>query len=91
MHLNAAPKLVTGTKVDTGDKYLKRITCVGQSAVQVDVYDVLNAFNVTCPATQHAIKKLLNAGKRGHKDAVTDLSEAMVSIQRAKGFALQET
>lgn len=52
--------------------------------VSVDVYDVLKAFDVQCPATQHAIKKLLKTGKRGHKDAQQDLSEAIESINRAK-------
>lgn len=49
----------------------------------IDVYDVLTAFNVTCPATAHAIKKLLMAGERGHKDKVQDLKEAKQSIERA--------
>ena len=49
----------------------------------VDVYDVLMAFNVTNPATQHAIKKLLMPGNRGHKDKITDLKEAYQSIARA--------
>lgn len=52
--------------------------------VTVDVYDVLKAFNVTCPATQHALKKMLCTGLRGHKDAETDLNEAIASLQRAK-------
>ena len=52
--------------------------------VTVDVYDVLKAFNVTCPATQHALKKMLCAGLRGHKDIQTDLDEAISSLQRAK-------
>lgn len=51
--------------------------------VIVDVYDVIEAFDVCCPATQHAIKKLLAAGERGHKDTVTDLREAIASIERA--------
>jgi hypothetical protein len=55
--------------------------------LKVDVYDVLNAFNITCPATAHAIKKLLAAGERGHKDKQTDLDEAIQSIQRAKELA----
>jgi hypothetical protein len=50
----------------------------------IDVYDVLKAFDITCPATAHAIKKLLAAGERGHKDKQTDLDEAIQSIQRAK-------
>jgi hypothetical protein len=53
----------------------------------VDVYDVLKAFDVTCPATQHAIKKMLMAGERGHKDKQTDLNEAIQSLQRAKELA----
>ena len=59
-------------------KYSKRI---GKEIV--DVYDVLMAFNVTNPATQHAIKKLLMPGNRGHKDRLTDLKEAAQSIARA--------
>ena len=59
-------------------KYSKRI---GKEIV--DVYDVLMAFNVTNPATQHAIKKLLMPGNRGHKDKLTDLKEAYQSIARA--------
>ena len=42
-------------------KYSRRI---GKEVV--DVYDVLMVFNVTNPATQHAIKKLLMPGSRGH-------------------------
>ena len=49
----------------------------------IDVYDVLAAYSVTNPATQHAVKKLLQPGNRGHKDTLTDLREALASIQRA--------
>ena len=59
-------------------KYSRRI---GKEVV--DVYDVLMVFNVTNPATQHAIKKLLMPGNRGHKDKQTDLKEAYQSIARA--------
>jgi hypothetical protein len=51
--------------------------------ISVDVYDVLRAFNVTDPAIQHAIKKLLCTGIRGHKDSRQDLEEAIQSIERA--------
>ncbi len=33
--------------------------------VTVDVYDILKAAGVTCPALQHLIKKALHCGKRG--------------------------
>lgn len=49
----------------------------------IDVYAVLMAFEVTCPARAHAIKKLLMAGRRGSKSAVQDLEEAVVAIRRA--------
>jgi len=57
-----------------------KVPCKG---VQIDVYDVLKSFDVTCPATQHAIKKLLKSGKRGYKDNKQDLNEAIQSIKRA--------
>lgn len=51
--------------------------------VTVDVYDVLDAFGVTCQARGHAIKKLLMAGQRGHKDEAQDLREAVQAIERS--------
>lgn len=48
----------------------------------VDVYDVLEAFRVNDQPIAHAIKKLLCAGTRGHKDKVQDLKEAIQSIER---------
>lgn len=62
------------------NKYLKPIPGKG---VSVDVYDVLSAFGVTCPATQHAIKKLLMPGLRGGKSIMQDLEEAAQSVARA--------
>lgn len=60
------------------------VDCKGRN---IDVYDVLNAFAVTCPATQHAIKKLLMPGKRGHKNELGDLLEARASVDRAIDLA----
>lgn len=51
--------------------------------IAVDVYAILVAFDVTCPARQHAIKKLLCAGLRGKGSAHQDLAEARVAIDRA--------
>jgi hypothetical protein len=56
------------------------VECNGQ---MIDVYDVLKAFNVVNPATQHAIKKLLKGGQRGFKDVDKDYKEAIESIKRA--------
>lgn len=51
--------------------------------VWVDVYDVLDAFGVTNPGNQHAIKKQLMPGNRGVKDKIQDLKEARASLDRA--------
>ena len=59
--------------------------------VVVDVYDVLGAFNVTCPARQHAIKKLLATGQRGHKDEETDLIETISAVKRSLELATGKT
>lgn len=71
------------------NKYTKQISeslysPVDRKPIDCDVYDVLEAFGVTCPAIQHAVKKLLCTGQRGHKDRMTDLHEAEVSIRRAQ-------
>lgn len=49
----------------------------------IDVYDVLQAFEVTNPALQHLIKKALCAGLRGHKDRQQDLQDIIDSAHRA--------
>lgn len=48
----------------------------------IDVYRVLELFNVTDPCIQHAIKKLLVAGGRGHKGLEKDVKEAIISLNR---------
>lgn len=48
----------------------------------VDVYRVLELFQVSDPAIQHAVKKLLVAGGRGHKNLEKDVREAVSSLNR---------
>lgn len=67
----------------THDHYLKNVSHLDT----IDVYRVLDLYGVTQPALQHAIKKLLCAGKRGAKDYRRDLCEAMDSIDRALQMA----
>jgi len=71
------------------DKYNKTITKGHDYKVIVDVYDVLDAFDVRCPALQHLTKKALNAGVRGHKDKLTDLDDIIDSAVRAKELEIQ--
>lgn len=61
------------------NKYLRRIR-----SEEVDVYDVLKAWNVTNPALQHLLKKALQAGERGHKTLLEDLDDIIVAAKRAK-------
>ncbi len=48
----------------------------------IDVYRVLELFGVTDQALGHAIKKLLVAGGRGHKDIDKDIQEAIDTLHR---------
>lgn len=76
----------TPTAEPTPNKYQRTVP-----STTIDVYDVLHAYSVTNPATQHAVKKLLQPGNRGHKDTLTDLREALASIQRAIQIEEQST
>jgi hypothetical protein len=48
----------------------------------IDIYRVLQLFEVNDPCLQHAIKKLLVAGGRGAKDTEKDIREAIDSLYR---------
>lgn len=61
------------------NKYKKKIP---KGLKFIDVYDVLFLFKVSEPGLQHAIKKLLCSGKRGHKSKLTDLKESIQAINR---------
>lgn len=49
---------------------------------QVDVYRILELFEVTCPVAQHIVKKALAAGKRGAKDSARDMQDIADSAAR---------
>ncbi|ATE86126.1 hypothetical protein Sd1_gp60 [Shigella phage Sd1] len=65
-------------------KYNREIIGLDGTVTTIDVYRVLDAFQVTDPATQHAIKKMLCTGLRGHKDYLTDIDDSIESLQKAK-------
>jgi ribosomal protein L21E len=57
----------------------------------IDVYRVLELFNVVNPCIQHAVKKLLVAGGRGAgKDINKDIQEAIDSLERWKDMRQEE-
>ena len=74
-------KLTADNIKHSGSKYLRQIDANADNFS--DVYDVLEAFAVTCPARQHAIKKLLCSGIRGKGDAIKDLTECKDAVDRA--------
>ncbi|UGO52705.1 putative terminase ATPase subunit [Klebsiella phage vB_KpnD_Opt-79] len=65
-------------------KYNREIIGLDGTLTTVDVYRVLDAFQVTDPAIQHAIKKMLCTGLRGHKDYLTDIDDSIESLRKAK-------
>ena len=75
-------------------KYDRTIIGVGVDgkpvAVTVDVYRVIDAFQVTDPALQHLVKKALCAGLRGHKDRAQDLNDILQSAQKALALHLDK-
>ena len=75
---NGNISLITPYNQVKENKYLRE--CKG---VKIDVYDVIKAFNVTCPALQHLIKKALCTGLRGHKTQEQDLQDILDSAKRA--------
>ena len=76
-------------KTHEGKKYLTKIrTPDGSQEIEVDVYCVLEAFAVLCPARAHAVKKLLACGQRGKGDELADLRGVYAAVCRA--IELQE-
>ena len=51
---------------------------------QVDVYRIIEIFGVTDPCIQHALKKLLCSGVRGHKDQEKDIQDVIDTLERWK-------
>jgi hypothetical protein len=77
-------------KQHEGSKYLKPIYSPVEkdendrpAVIHVDVYAVLEAFDVKCPAIAHCIKKLLMPGQRGKGNIQADLKGAMAALNRA--------
>ena len=76
------------------NKYLRTIYGVDKEgnagSLQVDVYDILDAYPTKNPALDHLIKKALCPGQRGHKDLLTDLDDIIKSAQRAKAMLVNK-
>jgi hypothetical protein len=65
--------------------YYKRVPLdpnTGNGHTHLDIYQVLEMWDVFSPAAQHAVKKIFCAGERGAKDMRKDINEAIISLQR---------
>lgn len=49
---------------------------------QIDVYRIIELFDITCPASQHILKKAMAAGKRGAKDKSRDMQDIIDTATR---------
>ena len=56
----------------------------------IDVYRVIDIFGVTDPCLQHALKKLLVTGNRGHKDIYEDIQDVIDSCVRWQEMRQEE-
>ncbi len=50
---------------------------------QIDIYRIIDLYQVNHPCLQHALKKIICAGERGSKSFETDVREAVKSLDRA--------
>jgi hypothetical protein len=49
---------------------------------KLDIYRVIDLWNITDPCFQHALKKIMCAGNRGHKDLKKDVQDIIDTMQR---------
>lgn len=54
---------------------------VTYKGILIDPYRILHQYGITHPAQQHAIKKLLRAG-RSHKQLRRDIQETIQTLER---------
>ena len=73
-----------------GDKYNRTIYGKDGTKTTVDIYRVLDAFPTGSASCDHAIKKMLCPGKRGHKDLMTDIDNAIESLQEYRKLLIQK-
>ena len=73
-----------------GNKYHREIIGFCGTKVEVDIYRVLDAYKTGSASLDHAAKKILCAGIRGHKDFITDIDNAIESLQEAKALHFQK-
>ena len=56
----------------------------------LDVYRVISIFGVSDPCIQHALKKMLCSGVRGHKDQSKDIQDVIDTLERWKEMRYED-
>lgn len=69
-------RVIAETSYDTHYNY-------SYAGIKLDPYRILDVYQITHPAQQHAIKKLLRAGK-SIKNLEQDIDEVIMTLQRWK-------
>ena len=57
----------------------------------IDVYRIIDIFDVTHPCAQHALKKLIATGKRGHKSIDKDIQDMIDTLERWKAMRAEDS
>lgn len=83
-------RTVTKIRPALADQYPHYYKELPSKTSHLDVYRVLDAFEVKRSTVQHAIKKLLVTGERGVKTELEDLIEARNSLDRAIEMIAEE-
>lgn len=88
--INAELDKPVNSELKDGDKYIRTIYGLCGTPVKVDVYRVSDAFPTGSAAMDHAAKKVLCAGLRGYKDKLTDIDNAIESLQAERLLLIQK-
>lgn len=74
-----------------GGKYLRTIYPADGKGepIKVDIYCVIEAFGITCPALQHALKKIVACGQRGKGSKLDDIHGVFDAMWRARELQMQ--
>lgn len=74
-----------------GAKYLRVVHPADGKGepINVDVYCVIEAFGITCPALAHALKKILACGQRGKGTKLDDIDGVFDAMWRARELQKQ--
>lgn len=75
-------RVIDKIKPANAEKYPHYFPEVPQRVTHIDVYRVLKMFGVDDACLQHALKKILCAGRRGAKDSNKDVQEAIDALNR---------